>query len=32
MPRTYKSINITEEQQDFLKILDEYEIELLATS
>lgn len=31
MSRTYKSINVTEEQQDFLKILDDYEIELFST-
>ncbi len=31
MTRTYKSINVTEEQQNFLKILDEYKIEIFSS-
>lgn len=30
MPRRYLSINITEDQQRFLKLLDEYEVDIFA--
>lgn len=30
MPRTYKSINLTEDQQGFLHLLDDYEIDIFS--
>jgi predicted transcriptional regulator of viral defense system len=30
MPRTYHSVNITKEQQDFLKLLNDYEIDIFS--
>ena len=30
MPRTYHSVNITKEQQEFLKLLDDYEIDIFS--
>jgi predicted transcriptional regulator of viral defense system len=30
MPRTYHSVNITKEQQDFLKLINDYEIDIFS--
>lgn len=30
MPRTYHSVNITKEQQDFLKLMNDYEIDIFS--
>ena len=32
MPRNYLSINLTKEQQDFIQLLDDYEIDIFTGS
>jgi predicted transcriptional regulator of viral defense system len=32
MPRSYKSVNVTEEQQSFIKLMDDYEVQIFINT
>ena len=32
MPRTYHSVNLSEEQQEFIRLLDDYEVDVFSIS